>query len=532
MDETIKTTGTGTSGGSPAVWDHLTSRLKIFAVVYLALMAAGLVMVVVIPSRYRAQAVLQILTVKEERRELTELDKESLHNAVISDAVLESAAERLRETGEAGSGGEYGTVRALRRSMMVDFDAAKGQVLVRAENGNPDQAATYANAVAGAYVEREKVRAESERKAFEPDLTRLAELKEVLSAKESALHKTEEALLAFDEESRSTLKSAELAKEREDLEQKVRQTRTNLEIVETQVKSLVVSEENLKRELAATPEFLELPEKTIAPNPERAAMLADIAKEERELSEMLKRYTERHPEVIEKRAIIAQKKSDLSKLAERVSDTERRAQQPKPVYLQVKQNHDQAKMRLEEAQTRVVQQKDQVKQYEDRLGLVEERVRQRAQMETEAARVGREVADVKKEMSEREDRVSRLERLLVVPKVGEEAVRPTLPSGPERGWWTAVVFLTAVGGATAGTFVAGVLGRSVESVWDIERQLKLPVLGKVSSIDEAQRRKRRWAGRRLKAFTTLLLAAGAVLVVLLFVFEAQIHALRMFLFGN
>jgi hypothetical protein len=119
----------------------------------------------------------------------------------------------------------------------------------------------------------------------------------------------------------------------------------------------------------------------------------------------------------------------------------------------------------------------------------------------------------------------------MLSRLGEAAQRPTIPERRGRGWWTAVVFVMAMAGAAATTFGASVLDRSFASTWEVERALKLPVVGKISIIDEAQRRKRTRGVRGLEMMTGGLLAAGLA-VVLLFVFEAQIHGLRMFLFGN
>ena len=509
-------------------WSHLKARLQVFAITYVVLMAAGLGVVVLIPSVYRAQAVIQVLKAQGEPTKLTTQDEPSYRKAVTSDNVLRAAADRLTQNAQPGSAGELETVSLLRRCMTVSVDPSKGWIEVAARSGNPGQAAACANAVAGAYIELEQKGNEEARKAFEPELARVEQLKNAATLKEKSLREAETALVAFDEESRTTLGNPDLVAARTELEHTIAEARTDQEAA----KSLAVNEESLRKELAATPEFLELPATTTGPNPARTALEADIAREERELADLLKRFTEKHPLVIEKRSIVEQKKADLAKTEQKVSDTETRTRQTNPIYLQVKQNYDQARQKLQEANAKVEQQMHFLKEAQLRLGMLDERARKRTQLATEATRATAEANTAKKELADGQEHLQKLESSLVTTRLSQTAQRPTLPSGPERGWWTAVVFVTAVLGATVASFGAGLLGGSYQSAWEIERHLGLPMLGKISQVEEAERRKQWWAETRLLLTTGALLTGGVVVVVLLFAFEAQIHGLRMFLFGN
>jgi len=151
--------------------------------------------------------------------------------------------------------------------------------------------------------------------------------------------------------------------------------------------------------------------------------------------------------------------------------------------------------------------------------------RQKSLAEIELKKADDELAGLQK-------RLAKLEGTLVIPKLLDSASVPTVPSGPERSWWTVLVFVTAVLGATFAGLGAPLLSATYGSACEVAKHLRLPVLGEVSVVSESDRRKR-WAKQRLLQWVAVgLLAAGVVLVVVLFAQEAQIYGLRLFLFGS
>lgn len=529
----------GRGSGIGTVWDHLKTRLGVFAVTYTILMLLGLAVVVLIPSHYRAEAVLQMPGADGMPLKLTVSEEPSYRNAVLSEEVLKVAAGKLSakvdiSAEQAGLSGsvEYGVVRLLKRSTSVSIDSVKGWVLVSARSGNPRQAADCANAVAEAYVETEKKRAETRREQFEPELRKCDELEKLQTEKRSAHERLNNELRVFDGESRTTFGNDDLAVVLTDLEGKISRTKTELEIASTRFKSLSASLEHLKKELSATPEFLELPAVTIGPNPARSALLLEIARHERELSVLLKRYTEKHPMIIEKHSIISQKKEDLKKIERKVSDTEVRAKKPNPVYLQVKQNMDQAKIKLQEAGLQVGRQGNALKLVRERMSGLDDRAEGRRNLAVRVVGAKSELDRTSEQFSQLQKRLTKRKASLAVPKLTERATPPTLPSGPERGWWTALAFMMAILGAAAATFGMQMVDGSFASAWEIERHLKLPVLGRVSAIDGKQRRRQQTRVRNLQLLTGVLVVGGVVLVGLLFVFDVVIYGFRVFLFGN
>lgn len=517
--------------GSSVLWEQVRARLGLFVLTYLVLMVLGAGVVILVPSRYQARAVLEVVGPDGMPKPLSPVAAESFQKEITTSEVFAAAGKLLAESRHVT---DYEAVRQLQDVVSVSVAPDKAWLVISADGDSPGRAAEDANVMAEAYRQVRAQHAELTRQRHEPQLEQRKTLEKTLADQTVTRDQAREAQAAFDAESAKLFGHAgDLAEARTDLERQMSRLQTDLADASTQVRSLTESLSRQEKELGDTPEFLTEETVTIGPNPERAALQAEIAQLERELAIMLKRFTEKHPEVIEKRSIIDQKKTDLEKLGRQVEDTMTRGKKPNPVYLQLKDKTEQTRGRLQQAEYAVKQKEtsdpvlaERLKQLDERAGQLKVLVAARDRAQTEV--------DATQQVLERLDAsLAVLQAGMVVPDLARRAQPPELPSGPDRGAWMIGVLALSLAGATTASFAAQLVDNSFASAYEVQRYLKLPVVGKVTRIETpASRARRNRMQTAMELGVGLLVAAGVLLVGFLLVYPSVIQGLRMALFGN
>ncbi len=214
-----------------------------------------------------------------------------------------------------------------------------------------------------------------------------------------------------------------------------------------------------------------------------------------QLDELLLRYTERHPEVINLKKTIARLEKEKSKLLSVITESSESVITPS-----VEQNpiYQQMRIALGEAEARAAALSARVKEYENRVRQLRNRVDTALDIETRLLSMNRNYDITKKNY---EALVARLESA----KLSEEAEKtgedikfrtidpprvPVAPSGPNRILLSSAVLFAAI---VAGVIFAFLLAQIRPVIYDrkaLQQITGLPVFGTVSVLKTRQIRKK------------------------------------------
>ncbi len=244
-----------------------------------------------------------------------------------------------------------------------------------------------------------------------------------------------------------------------------------------------------------------------------SAIDARIQSLQSRLDELLLRFTEQHPDVIETRRLIEnlEKKRD----AEAMERAET-APPSNPLYQQMQ-------MVLTETEAQIASMRARVSEYEARVRKLQEMVDTVPKVEAELQRLNRDYAVHKKNYEQllaRREQASISEQAEISAddvkfRVVEPPRVPLAPSGPNR---ILLMTFALLGALAAGAAVAFVLSQ-IRPTFDDSRQLKevtgLPVFGTVSMVytDQIRRRRRLALASFAVAVMGLFLLYGAFMVV-------------------
>ncbi|MCC6470562.1 MAG: hypothetical protein IT563_19755 [Alphaproteobacteria bacterium] len=270
------------------------------------------------------------------------------------------------------------------------------------------------------------------------------------------------------------------------------------------------------RQLAAVPRVLEVTQKGWAA-PGRPAILnmnARIAEAESKLSEMMVRYTDKHPDVVEQKRILDQLQKQRKDAGESDGSNESLTERvSNPVYEQLQIKFADAETAVEMMQRRYNDQKRDVER-------LEAMSQSTPKIEADYNDLTREYGMLKKNYAELLERreSARLSQEVdtkadkVEFRVIEPPILPISPAYPNRSLLAAGVFIASIG---AGIFVAYGLAQfddSFAGARDLRNALPYPVIGTVSLVTspESLRAKRRGMITFATACCMLVLAFGGV----------------------
>lgn len=279
------------------------------------------------------------------------------------------------------------------------------------------------------------------------------------------------------------------------------------------------SREALRRELSGEEPILlpETPVNTVGSSPELDARLEAQRKQ---LDELLRRYTDLHPDVIATRRLIAR----LEEQKELEAEAKRRAAGNQPTRLTASTNpvFQQIKLALADAEANVAALRTRVGETQSRLSQLRASASRIPQVEAELAQLNRDYDVIRRNyevlvgrrekasMSEEVDASARLAQFRVIepPRASE---RPVFPS---RAGVAPLVLLLSIGVGLGASFVASQLVPTFSSAAMLQRVTGRPVLGSVAKLTnnpDAMWRARKSALGFGAAFGGLILTSGALI---------------------
>ncbi len=310
-----------------------------------------------------------------------------------------------------------------------------------------------------------------------------------------------------------------------------------------ELRAAIQSRDALKRELAGEdPVFLPDPADEATPRPEDASAApeldARIETLRKNLDELLRTFTDQHPDVIGTRRVLNELEKERDKLVEtkkaalaaraatRQADPKRStsAMNRNPVYQQLK-------LSLAEAEANTAALKGKVEEIEAKLTQVRNTARLKPELEEELVQLNRDYAVQK---SNYDNLVSRRESALMTSQLEQSSsvadfriIDPprvsNKPVAPNRLLLLGAAFVIAIAAGVFASLVFSQLFPVFHSVRGLRRASQRPVLGTVSLQDVTYTRKR----KRLAAYAffggiaALVTAFGSALAVLLLIMRTS-----------
>lgn len=265
----------------------------------------------------------------------------------------------------------------------------------------------------------------------------------------------------------------------------------------------------------------ELSGETVALLPEAPPLVEIVASPElearidaqrRQLDELLRRYTEQHPDVVTTRRLIArleeQKQQDL--------DSKRRAEAAKPAPVRVAQANpaaQQIKLALAEAEATVASLRVRVNDLQGRVGQLRASASRVPKVEAEMAQLNRDYDIIRRTyetMVGRREKASLSEDVESTRMANFRVIDPPrsspTPVFPNRLMLAPLVLLVALAAGAAASFVTAQLLPIVANAASLQFVTRRPILGSVSMLIDgrAQRRGRVMAGAFALATLSLI----------------------------
>ena len=261
---------------------------------------------------------------------------------------------------------------------------------------------------------------------------------------------------------------------------------------------------------------------------------ARIQELQKQVDDLLLRYTERHPEVITLRRTIARlekKKKEQQQMAEAAGEGDEEAAASSrlaqnPVYQQMR-------LLVSQADADVAAKRAILKEYKRRIKVLQAEVDKVLQVETEQKQLNRDYGLISGNYKKLSASLEKLRlgrqvdthaetvrfRVMEPPKV------PERPSGPPRVLYSSMVFFGALAGGVALALVLSLFRPTFFDRKQLGEVLGLPVLGSVNLVWTEAEKRRRWRGHILFALSLglLFLAYGAVVAVYLLDIDVISH---------
>lgn len=437
----------------------LRARRRLAIALYLCIIAAAVALTLLLPKSYEAKTqvmvdlkpdpvsgLTQLATMQPSSYLATQVNlakSDVVARRVVSDLNLlnnqEMRAKWAKETQERGSFQDWMgkfllkglTVSLVRESSIIEFEY---------ESVSPSFAAALANAFASAYINTVVDMRTSPAKRYTDYFDERAQLAQ------KRVENTQARLVAAQRE-----KGIIASEERLDIEtQRLAELGSQLNTIRA------LRDEASSRSTAA----IANPEKVqnVLSNPLVAGMTAELTKEEAKLQQLLERYGDKHPSVLEQRSAIAS-------IKERVKSESGRVVSGVSVDSKI------AGSRVAQAQAAYDAQRQQVmrlKSARSELNLLER--------EVESAQRIYEAILLKQSQSSLESNTNESAMTVLAP-----AVEPPKPASPKM--WINLLLAVCLGGifTLLVTLAAELLDRRVRTSADLIQALELPVIGVIPS---------------------------------------------------
>ncbi len=236
-----------------------------------------------------------------------------------------------------------------------------------------------------------------------------------------------------------------------------------------------------------------------------------LADAERQLRELRLRYTEQHPDVAAARALVAELRAHGGGASRPVAARDAGAR-PNPL-------HEQLRVRLVDADAQVASLERQLRDHQSEVERLETALRNEPEVQAQFVNLDRDYNVLRRNF---EELLARREsvRIADAARTGSERVQlevvdpptlPTVPAGPNRTLFDAVVLIVGLGAGGALALLLTQFDSSFYSVQDL-RKIGLPVLGGISAQSRNPVERLRSVATFGLACLLLLVAFGAVLI--------------------
>lgn len=310
--------------------------------------------------------------------------------------------------------------------------------------------------------------------------------------------------------------------------QRMEAARQELQNATAAYQDAVLMRDQLRNQLAAIPQYLSIdqqPQVVVnAGGLARTPLEQRVQELEKSLDSMLTQYTEQHPDVISTRRVLNKLRAELEaeqkqKAAEGSGGGTPKASIPNPVYEQVK-------LRLVDADSQVVARQRKVEQAKEEVERFSKLAATAPEVEAKLTSLNRDYDVIKRNY---EQLLARRESAKIAQAVDAETdiqfrivdppEVPTVPIGPNRKLFMAIVLVAALGSGVALAYLLSQLDVSFATMASLREAFGLPVLGAVSVIAFKQRR---WRALETVAFAACLVALTALFGGVM-LSEAQLH---------
>lgn len=288
------------------------------------------------------------------------------------------------------------------------------------------------------------------------------------------------------------------------------EARSRFATVQNQLEEAITVRDLLRSQLAAIPEFHE---SETAPAFAGGGPLASVGPPsnlelrinqlESEIDELLRRYTEQHPDVITARRLLdnlrAEKDAEDVAMAERLAEyaqnqtaaTATRTSVANPVYQQLQVQLVNQESTIATLQKRLTIEQQAVRVWEERANTV-------PYVEAQLKELNRDYELIRSkynEMRERQETARIAEEIetktnKVQFRIVEPPEVPIAPIGPDRPLFLSGVFVASIGAGTMLSLLVGMLKGSFPDTMKLRSAFPMPILGSVSAVLSVADRRR------------------------------------------
>jgi polysaccharide chain length determinant protein (PEP-CTERM system associated) len=262
----------------------------------------------------------------------------------------------------------------------------------------------------------------------------------------------------------------------------------------TELDSAIWQRDQLQLQLSSTPPTVPADELRGGPSPAEQRLMELQGR----LDELMRVYTERHPDVVALRGMIRDARAELA--ARREEGEGGGPRRPNPVHEQLRSDLQVAERRIAELRRRISEKETQIEE-------LSVQVQENPTVEAELRRLTRDyeiILDQYQALVERRETAQLAERMRnqtnnVEFRLVEPPMVPSQPSGPNYSLMMLAVVVAAFGSGGGLAFLRVQLDPSVTSAHQLREQFDLPVLGALSMVPSVRARRWHWVERGLFA---------------------------------
>jgi len=485
-----------------------------FVVTLCITMLAGLYMTLnMLPDVYEAKAVLV-------RRPSTRAAAtRSLGTTVLSRDVLAAAAREMRLLAADALPSDRERVVDRLEGMLKVATPTPTEIAILGRGHDKTELVLLVNTVARTYVTRLATandaatsQATSLREARARELEALA-AEEKRHARELAAATA--ALDRFEAEHADVLgrTGSDPLKTLEELTAEHKEKSKALAALRTKVKALEAGAGILRDKLKTVPEFIETRETTTERDPERTMLEREIRLMERQLDQMLKTYTYKHPEVLKHQMNLLVKKRQLRQLKTRVETRVRSTREPNLEYAALKGKLDDKMVQLQEVRSALAELNGKPEALAKRTDALRELVGSHRMLTDKVATSTKRHQKAKTDLAAKtatpEAPVVTLEP---APEISRKAdIGSVRLVGPRRSLWVTGAAVLSVVLGLAAMSVTFHLSPGFSSAYEVSRITGTGVYGTISAVAGTDAARRRRLRKLAKLGILLVLTAVAAL---------------------